>query len=52
MKNFVSLIILPFLVENEEEINEIPKLTTEENSTENIIQDKDEDDECFWTQNI
>ena len=51
-ESVVEVETTPKLVENEEEINEIPKLTTEENSTENIIQDKDEDDEWVWPQNL
>ena len=42
----------PKIIENDEETNEILELTSEENSTENVIQDKEEDHEWVWPQNL
>jgi len=40
------------MVENDKETNEIPELTSEENSTEKVVQVKEEDHEWVWPQNL
>ena len=40
------------MVVNDEETNKIPKSTSEKKSTENVDQDKEEDHEWVWPQNL
>ena len=40
------------MVKKNKETNEILKLTSEENSTEKVVQDKEEDHEWVWPQNL
>ena len=40
------------MIKKNKETNEILKLTSEENSTEKVVQDNKEDHEWVWPQNL